>query len=206
MVPNLSIFGFFLQNFVIRQNWGCWFHIWQYFFEVLTQNYPNKVFLVSNLDILIFSRNFVIRQIRGCWFQIWQCCFQSPVQKYPNQVFLVPNLRIFIFALNFATRQIQGCCFQIWQYFLHIPPKKYANKAFLVQNLDIFIFSWNYSDFKYDNSFFNIPVKQENWRISNMTIVISNYSPKICKLSIFLSRFKNFYFATNLAIKQIRGR
>ena len=39
-----------------------------------------------------------------------------------------------------------------------------------------------------------------------MTIVFSNYSPKICKLGIFVSKFKDFYFAPNFAINQIQER
>ena len=39
-----------------------------------------------------------------------------------------------------------------------------------------------------------------------MTITVSSYSPNIRKLSIFVPRFKDFYFAKNFAIKQIRGR
>ena len=38
-----------------------------------------------------------------------------------------------------------------------------------------------------------------------MTIVFSNYSPKIRKLGIFISKFKYFCFAPNFAIKQIQG-
>ena len=38
-----------------------------------------------------------------------------------------------------------------------------------------------------------------------MTIVFLNYSPKIRILDISVPRFKDFYFATNFAIEQIRG-
>ena len=44
-----------------------------------------------------------------------------------------------------------------------------------------------------------------NSKISNMTIVFSNYNPKTCILGIFVPRFKDFYFATNFTIKQIWG-
>ena len=37
-----------------------------------------------------------------------------------------------------------------------------------------------------------------------MTIVFSNYSPKKSKLGIFVPKFKDFYFAPNLLIKQIQ--
>ena len=39
-----------------------------------------------------------------------------------------------------------------------------------------------------------------------MKIVFSNYSPKILKLAIFVPKFKDFHFAPNSTIKQIRGR
>ena len=39
-----------------------------------------------------------------------------------------------------------------------------------------------------------------------MKIVFSRYGSKIRKLGIFDPRFKDFHFAPNFAIKQIRGR
>ena len=51
-----------------------------------------------------------------------------------------------------------------------------------------------------------ISVQQDKFEGSNMTIVFSNYIPKICKLCIFVPKFKDFYFAPNCAFKQIRGR
>ena len=39
-----------------------------------------------------------------------------------------------------------------------------------------------------------------------MTIVFPHNSPKIRKLSIFVPNFKDFYFATNFTVNQIRGR
>ena len=132
--------------------------------------------------------------------------FSKSSPKIPKSGIFGPKFEDFYFCTKLCYKANSRMLTSNMTIFSSYSTKKYANKAFLVQNLDVFIFSWNYADFKYDNTFFNIPVKQENWRISNMTIVISNYSPKICKLSIFLSRFKNFYFATNLAIKQIRGR
>ena len=51
-----------------------------------------------------------------------------------------------------------------------------------------------------------IQINKTDSRISNMTIVFSHYSPKIRKLGIFVPKLKDFYFARNFAIKQIRGR
>ena len=42
--------------------------------------------------------------------------------------------------------------------------------------------------------------------IWNLTIIFSNSSPKIHKLGIFGPKFTDFYFARNLAIRQIWGR
>ena len=103
LVSNLTIFVN-SQNFAIRPFRECWLQIWQYFFKILAQKYPNQAFLVPNLGIFIFSQDFVIRKIRGCWFQIWRYCFQIPVQKYPNQLFLVPNLRIFYFCTKLCNK------------------------------------------------------------------------------------------------------
>ena len=94
--------------------------------------------------------------------------FSNYSPKINEYAFSVPNLRIFVFALNFATRQIQGFWFQIWQYFLQILAQKYPNKALLVPNLSNFIFheilqvdKFEGADFKCDNSFFEIPVQQD---------------------------------------------
>ena len=38
-----------------------------------------------------------------------------------------------------------------------------------------------------------------------MAILFSNYSPKIPKLGISVPKFKDFYFAPNFVIIQIRG-
>ena len=119
MVPNLDI-TVFSRNFTSWQIWGCWFQIWQQFFEILTQKYPMEVFWVQNLNIFIFSRSFQIPK--------WE-------------LLLVPNLRIFSFAPNVVARQIQGRWFQIWQYFFRIPVEKYPSKAFLVPNLGIRFFT-----------------------------------------------------------------
>ena len=88
-----------------RQIWGCWFQIWQYFFKILVQKFPNKTFLVPDLGFFVFSQNFAIRQIWGSWFQIHDnSIFKILPQKYPNKAFLFPDLDIFVYLPHFAVR------------------------------------------------------------------------------------------------------
>ena len=61
------------------------------FFKIPAQKYPNKAFLVPNLDIFIFSWNFAIDKFEGADF------------KCDNSFFLNSS----------PTRQIWE--FQIWQ-------------------------------------------------------------------------------------------
>ena len=116
LVSNLGVFIFW-QNFAISQIRGCWLQIWQYYFRIAAQNYPNQAFLIPNLRIFIISGNLAIRQIRRDLFQTWQFFFQIPAQKYRNKALLVPYSDIFIFSRNFAFRQTRGCWFQIWFLF-----------------------------------------------------------------------------------------
>ena len=46
--------------------------IWQDYFQIEAQKYPNKAFFVPNLRIFNFEPKFAVKQIRGRWFQIWQ--------------------------------------------------------------------------------------------------------------------------------------
>ena len=110
LFPNLGIF-IFPPNFSGRQIRGCWFQIFQYFFQIIILKYPNQKFFVSNLGILALLQKFTIRLIWGCWFQIWQYSVQIPVQKYPNLEILVPNLGALLFSKNFTTSKILGCKF-----------------------------------------------------------------------------------------------
>ena len=71
LVPNLGIL-IFSRNFASRHIWGCWFQMWQYYFQISFQKYSNKAYLVPNLRVFILEPNFTTRQIRGHWFQIWQ--------------------------------------------------------------------------------------------------------------------------------------
>ena len=137
MVPNLRII-LFLWNFVLRQIRGCWFQIWQYLLTLSAQKYPNKVFLVPNLDIfVVFLQNFAFRQIWGCWFQISQQFFQILAQKYPSKAFLVPNLETF-FGEILQLDKFEGAEFKYEDF--QILARKYPNKAFLVSSLGIFVF------------------------------------------------------------------
>ena len=97
------------------QIWGGWFQVWQYFFKILAQKYPNKAFLVPNIGNFAFPQNFGTWHISGCWFQLWQWFFKILAEKYPNKAFLIPNLGNFVFVQNFAVRQIWWCWFKLLQ-------------------------------------------------------------------------------------------
>ena len=83
---------------------------------------------------------------------------------------------------------------------------KYPNKAFLVPNLGIFVFFTKF--FFHHFCFCTKLCSKANSRTqnSNMTILFSNSTLKIRKSGIFGSKFKDFYFAPNVAIRQIRKR
>ena len=58
--------------------------------KILAQKYPNKVFLVPNLDISIFPWN--LDKFKGADFKYDNSFLKSLTQKYPNKAFLVPDL------------------------------------------------------------------------------------------------------------------
>ena len=111
----ISAFLLLPKIFTIRQIRRFWFWMWKICFKILAQKYPNKAFLVGNLDISVFSRKFAIKQIRGCWFQLWEKFFQISSQKYIHQAFLGQNLSIFFPSHHFAVTLIRRNWFEIWQ-------------------------------------------------------------------------------------------
>ena len=152
MVTNLDIF-IFSWNFAIRQIRGCWFQIWQYYFQIQAQKYPNNALFVPYLRIFIFVPNFAARQIWGGWSQNMTMIFQNCCQKHPIKAFLVPNLRVFISASNFTIIQVRGRRFQIWEQRFRIPARNYLR--ILIQKC---------------KSFFQIPArKYVNTKISLTT-------------------------------------
>ena len=54
LVLNIRIF-IFAQNFAFIKIRGCWFHIWQWLFQIPAQKYLNKANFVLNLSIFIFA-------------------------------------------------------------------------------------------------------------------------------------------------------
>ena len=121
--------------------------------------------------------------------------FSNSSSKIPQRRIFGSKLRHFCFFAKFAIRQIWGCWFQIWQQFFQIPAQKYQNKTFFCPKVKDFYFCTKLCS-------------KTNSRtlIWNMTIVLSNSSPKIRKLGIFGPKFKDFYFAPNFTIRQIWGR
>ena len=63
MVSNLDIAVSYREIQQFDQFEGTDFKYENNFLKVLAQIYPNKAFLVTNLDIFTFTRNFVIRQL-----------------------------------------------------------------------------------------------------------------------------------------------
>ena len=155
MVTNLGTFVF-SQNLATSKIWGCRFQIWQKFFEnsspkiskwdFFCQKYPNKAFLVPNLNIFVFWQNLQLGKFDAGDFKYSNSFLKTNLaQKYLTKAFLVTNLGIFFISKIFAIRQIQGCWFQIWQYHFQNPAQKYPNKVFLVPNLDVFVFLENFA-------------------------------------------------------------
>ena len=107
---------------------------------------------------------------------------------------MFPSFGIFNISWYFPIRQIQGCWFQIWQQLFQIP----------AQNTKIWHFFPKFKDFYFCTKLCNNT--NSRMLIWNTAIIFSNSSPKICKLDIFGTKFKDFYFASNFSIRQIQGR
>ena len=133
--------------------------------------------------------------------------FQIPSQKYTNQAFLDPNLGIFVFSRNFAIRQIRGADFiyenMVFKFQPEIPKQGIFGAKF--RHFRGFLGNF-FSRFLFLHQTLQQDKFEDAVHISNMTKVFLNSTPKIRKLGIFGSSFKDFYFAPNVAIRQIRGR
>ena len=103
----------FFAKFAIRQIWGCWFQIWQQFFEVPAQKYQYKAFLVPNLRIFIFALNFATRQIWGRYL------------KYDNN----------IFKFQLKNTQIKHFWSQNWGFLFYIKLCCQTNLRVFVSNM-----------------------------------------------------------------------
>ena len=64
--PKYKHFCFFHKILELDKFEGADFKYANSFFLILVKQYPNKIFLVPNLRIFVFSQNFQHRQIRGC--------------------------------------------------------------------------------------------------------------------------------------------
>ena len=83
--------------------------------------------------------------------------------------------------------------------------QNYPNKSFLVLNLGISIF---FTKFFFTIFYFCTKLcskTNSRTQISNMTMVFSISTPKIRISDMFGPKFKDFYFVSNAAIRQIQG-
>ena len=78
------------------------------FLNFQPKNIQNHTFLVSNLDIFVFSRNLPSGEYEGADFKYDNNFFQIPAQKHQNKAFLVPNLKILILHQTLQQDQIEG--------------------------------------------------------------------------------------------------
>ena len=105
-----------------------------------------------------------------------------PVQKYPNKAFLVPDLGTFVesadFRYNNVVFKFQPKTTQMRRF-----SSKILNTAFSSAKLGVFVFP---------QKFFNYT--KYGVLISKVTILFSNYNPKITKLDIFGLKFRHFHF------------
>ena len=116
--PNLGIFVFLL-NFSVRQIRGCWFQIWQKFFLILAQKYPNKAFLVPNLGIFLFwGGNLELDSIRRCLFQIWQYFLKILAQKSQIRHFWSQIFTLLFFRKILQIDKFEGADFKYDKRFL----------------------------------------------------------------------------------------
>ena len=113
LVPNMGIF-IISWYFAIRQIWGCWFQIWQYFFQVLAQKYSNHTFLFFFCEICNQTN---LRVLISVFFQI-------TAQKYLNKAFFDPKFKDFYFCTKLCNKKNSRTL--IWNMtiiFSHSTPK-----------------------------------------------------------------------------------
>ena len=124
MVPKLWIFNF-AQNVAFLQFRGCWFQIWQHFFELTAQNIQIRQFWSQNWFCLFvcFAQFFFISAYSRVLIPNIAISFSYFHLKIPKRTFLVSNLRIYIFRRNFFKLTTQN----------------YRNKACLVPKSKLFV-------------------------------------------------------------------
>ena len=91
----LAIFGnqfkdfYFGLNFTIRQNRGCPFQIWQWFFQIPAQNYPNNAFFSPKCKYFLFLHETShIEKLEDNDFENENSCFQIPAKNTQIRNFL----------------------------------------------------------------------------------------------------------------------
>ena len=145
--------------------------------------------LISNMTMLFSNSSSKIPKsgIFGPKFKDFQLCI-----KFCNKInsrTLISNITIFFSNSRpkIPKEDIFGPKFRDFYFFMKFCNQ--TNQRVLTSNVAI--------------AFLKFQSNKTNSRISNMTIVFSNYSPKIRKLGIFVPRFQDCYFAANFVIKQI---
>ena len=121
--------------------------------------------------------------------------FKLLSQKYTNKAFWVPNLSLSIFFSHEIIQldKFEGADFKYDNIFLKFQPKSTKIRH-----------CWS----KFWNFYFctKLCSKTNSWTVIwIMTIIFSYSRPKIRKLGIFGSKFKDFYFAVYFGIRKIWG-
>ena len=160
----------------------------------------------------------ILFTIKLCWFQI-------PVKKYRNKAIFVPNwffifcyfvLFFYFFFILFFWFNTKLCILRsfkllVWNMTIAFSSNsglKYQNKAFWVPNVIRFVFAtlqldkFKGVDFKYGNSFFQIPVTYG----SNERILVTNLNfflnMKVCIFTNPEEVFSNMaFFFSNSSLK-----
>ena len=136
-------------------------------FKILRQKYPNTALLVTNLDIFLFQSILSLDKLEGGDF------------TYDN---IVSNLGTFVESADFRYNNVVFK-FQPKTTQMRCFSSKILNTAFLSAKLGVFVFP---------QKFFNYT--KSGVLISKVTILFSNYNPKITKLGIFGLKFRHFHF------------
>ena len=175
LVLNLG-FCTFAWNLVFRQIWGCWFQIFQKFFNL------KKAVLVPNWNFLHSAWNF---PFWGRWWQIQQYLFQfiNSIDgvfinyfsicsaKYLNKAFLVLSLKFFMQDQKFIFKQFSGTDFK---FHSHSYSSRNIQLRFAGPNDKVTSFCWRYF------TFINLELM-----ISNLSITFWNYYSVTPTLSRF---------------------
>ena len=169
------------------------------FFETLTQNTKIRYFWSKIQAFLFFQEILELEKIEGADLK-YDILFSNSSPKIPKSGIFGPIFKDFQFCIKLCSKtNSNDTDFKYDKISFEFQSKDIQIRLFwsLIQAFSFF-HEISQSDkfqgtaFKYENIIFKFQSNKTNWRISNMTMVFSSYSPQIRILGIFVLSFKDF--------------